>query len=122
MADPIRQVTSQPPAQANLGGPLPSEDPGGPTAPEPQPIEPAPAEPNQGPASPPTGIDSTIYERQEKIKTTKFHIVLKNETLSAISQRHYGTPNQWRKIVEANRDTIKNPNKITPGTKLIIPD
>jgi len=48
--------------------------------------------------------------------------VLKNETLSAISQRHYGTPNQWRKIVEANRDTIKNPNKITPGTKLIIPD
>lgn len=66
--------------------------------------------------------DLTIYEQAEKIQTTKFHIVLKNENLSSISQKHYGTANQWQKILQANRDTIKDANKITPGTKLIIPD
>jgi len=76
-------------------------------------------EPEQGPASPP---DLTVYERDEKIETTRFHIVRKNETLSAIAQQYYGSPNQWRKIVEANKDAITDANKISPGVKIIIPD
>lgn len=66
--------------------------------------------------------DLTIYEQKEKIQTTKFHIVRKDETLSSISQQHYGTATKWQKILQANQDTIKDANKITPGTKLIIPD
>jgi nucleoid-associated protein YgaU len=58
----------------------------------------------------------------EPIKTTRFHIVRRNETLSAISQQYYGSPDKWRKIVTANQKVIKDPNKIAPGTKLIIPD
>jgi nucleoid-associated protein YgaU len=68
------------------------------------------------------GPDLTIYEKAEKIKTTKFHIVRKEETLSAISQLYYGTPNKWQKIVEANKAAIKDPGKLQPGTKLIIPE
>lgn len=66
--------------------------------------------------------DSTIYETKEPIKTTRFHIVRKNETLSAISQQYYGSSDNWRKIVAANQRTIKDANRIAPGTKLIIPD
>ena len=66
--------------------------------------------------------DLTIYEQQEKIQTTKFHIVQRNESLSSISKLYYDSPNRWQKILDANRETIKDPNKITPGTKLIIPD
>ncbi|MBN1362767.1 MAG: LysM peptidoglycan-binding domain-containing protein [Sedimentisphaerales bacterium] len=66
--------------------------------------------------------DLTVYEQAEKIRTTKFHIVQKDETLSSISQQYYGTPNRWQKILQANRDVIKDANKITPGTKLTIPD
>lgn len=66
--------------------------------------------------------DLTIYEQSEPIVTTRFHIVRKNETLSAISKQYYGTAHQWQKILEANRDTISDANKISPGTKLIIPD
>ncbi len=66
--------------------------------------------------------DLTIHELAEPIKTTRFHIVRKNETLSAISQQYYGSQDKWRKIVAANSKTIKDPNKIAPGTKLIIPE
>jgi nucleoid-associated protein YgaU len=66
--------------------------------------------------------DSAKYEQAEKIKTQKFHIVLKKETLSTISQKYYGSAGNWKKIFDANRDIIKDPNKLIPGTKLIIPD
>ncbi len=73
-------------------------------------------------ATQPQVPDLTIYEQKEKIKTTKFHIVRRGETLSSIAQQYYGAASRWQKIREANRDNIKDANKITPGTKLIIPD
>lgn len=66
--------------------------------------------------------DSTIHEQAEKIKPQKFHIVSKGETLSKISYKYYGSAGKWQKIFNANRETIKDPDKVTPGTKLIIPD
>ena len=66
--------------------------------------------------------DVTVYEQAEKIKTTKFHIVRKGETLSAISHKHYGTTNRWQEILDANRSQVKNANTLKPGTKLTIPD
>jgi nucleoid-associated protein YgaU len=46
------------------------------------------------------------------------YTIQKGDTLSAIGQRH-GVP--WRDIYEANRDTIKDPDKIFPGQTLRIP-
>lgn len=66
--------------------------------------------------------DLTVYERDEKIETTRFHIVRRGDTLSAISRQYYGTPNSWQKILAANQEIIKDPDKIAPGTKLIIPE
>ena len=62
------------------------------------------------------------YEQAEKIKPQKFHIVLKGQTLTQISQKYYGSAGNWKKILDANRDKIKDPNKLIPGTKLIIPE
>lgn len=98
-----REPTAPAGADANAVAQLPS--PAG---------EPMPAGPNVP--------DLTIYEQPEPIATTRFHIVRKNETLSAISKQYYSTAHQWHKILEANRDTITDANKISPGTKLIIPD
>jgi 5'-nucleotidase/UDP-sugar diphosphatase len=67
-------------------------------------------------------FDSTIYEQTEKIKTERFHIVRKNQTLSEIAYKYYGSARQWPKILEANRETIRDPKKLAPGTKIIIPD
>jgi nucleoid-associated protein YgaU len=54
-------------------------------------------------------------------QATRFHIVRPGETLSAIAQQYYGSSNTWRKILDANK-TLKDANKIAPGTKLIIPE
>lgn len=74
------------------------------------------------PASVAAQGDLTVYETSEPIKTTRFHIVRKGENLSTISQQYLGSSSKWRQIVAANAKTIKDPNKIAPGTKLIIPD
>ena len=66
--------------------------------------------------------DTTRYEQPERITTTRFHIVQRGETLSSISQQYYGSAHRWQRIVEANKDAIADANKISPGTKLIIPD
>jgi len=52
----------------------------------------------------------------------RVHTVLKGQTLSTISYQYYGSENQWKKIYTANRGKIKDPNKLKPGTKLLIPN
>ena len=47
--------------------------------------------------------------------------VLKGDSLSKIAQHYYGDGNKYNRIFEANRDILKDPNKIFPGQKLRIP-
>jgi len=51
----------------------------------------------------------------------KIHIVQSGETLYSISRKYYGSADKLGKILEVNRLLIKEPNKLAPGTKLIIP-
>jgi nucleoid-associated protein YgaU len=53
---------------------------------------------------------------------TTIHIVQEGETLSQISERYYDTTGKWQVIVEANKDRISNPDRLRPGTRLVIPD
>ncbi len=49
------------------------------------------------------------------------YIVKGGDTLSGIARHFYNSPNEWGKIYEANRETVKNPNYIYIGMKLTIP-
>ena len=51
----------------------------------------------------------------------KIYVVVSGDSLSKIAQREYGVASQWNRIYEANRDILKDPNKIYPGQKLRIP-
>lgn len=53
--------------------------------------------------------------------TLKTYTVVKGDSLSKIARRHYGDAQQWRKIYEANKDSIKDPDLIYPGQNLRIP-
>ncbi len=50
------------------------------------------------------------------------YTVEKNDTLQKISQKFYGTTKKWTKIFEANRDTLKTPDRVYPGKVLNIPE
>ena len=52
----------------------------------------------------------------------RFHIVQSGDTLSFISEKYYGSPNQWQKIFFANDNVIKDPSRLIPGTRLLIPE
>lgn len=49
------------------------------------------------------------------------YTVKSGDTLSAIAKREYGDAGDWRRIYEANRDQIDNPDLIHPGQELKIP-
>jgi len=62
---------------------------------------------------------------QQTINTeqlTRIHVVQKGETLSGIAAKYYGSTAQWQKILNANHETLNNPNRLNPGSRLIIPE
>ena len=52
----------------------------------------------------------------------RIYIVQKGDTLSKIAKQFFGSSSEWRRIHEANRDRIKDPDLIQPGWKLVIPE
>jgi nucleoid-associated protein YgaU len=59
-----------------------------------------------------TASGAEVYESYE---------VKAGDSLSKIAKNVYGKASEWKRIFEANRDTIKDPDKIYPGQKLKIP-
>lgn len=43
------------------------------------------------------------------------------DSLSKIAKKKLGNAKDWKLIFEANKDTIKDPDKIFPGQKIKIP-
>jgi nucleoid-associated protein YgaU len=52
----------------------------------------------------------------------KTYTVVAGDSLSKIAKKFYGDANKWKKIFEANKDQIKNPDLIKPGQTFKIPD
>jgi nucleoid-associated protein YgaU len=52
---------------------------------------------------------------------TQYYVVKKGDTLSKIAKDYYGDAQLYAQIFEANRDVLKDPNKIQVGQKLRIP-
>jgi nucleoid-associated protein YgaU len=50
------------------------------------------------------------------------YTVVSGDSLSKIAKKLYGDANKWKVIFEANRNIIKNPDKIRPGQVLEIPE
>jgi nucleoid-associated protein YgaU len=64
----------------------------------------------------------TAAEAAEEPAVTEY-TVASGDTLSAIAQKHYGSQVNWKKIYEANKETIgDNPSLIRAGQVLTIPD
>ena len=53
--------------------------------------------------------------------TSRTYVVVKGDSLSKIAKHEYGDAAKWRRIYEANQDSIKDPDLIYPGQTLKIP-
>lgn len=51
----------------------------------------------------------------------EFYVIRKGDTLSAIAKHFYGNANAYPRIFGANREVIKDPDRIFPGQKIRIP-
>jgi len=49
------------------------------------------------------------------------HVVKAGDTLSHLALQYYGNARKWQQIYEANKETMKNPNYIYIGQKVIVP-
>lgn len=78
-------------------------------------IEFAPAEERQA-AGGSTPASATDLPSSMRRYTTK-----KGDSLWKIAKRFYGDPYKWRRIYDANRDQLSNPNRVRPGLVLQIP-
>jgi nucleoid-associated protein YgaU len=65
--------------------------------------------------------DFSNVESGSSSTATKIYEVVSGDSLSKIAKREYGNANEWKRIYEANRDVLKDPDKIYPGQKLKIP-
>jgi nucleoid-associated protein YgaU len=65
---------------------------------------------------------ATSRETTNNEQTVRIHVVEKGETLSGISAKYYGSPRYWQKILTANRASLNDPNRLLPGSRLIIPE
>lgn len=57
----------------------------------------------------------------EEPKGAKYYVVKKGDTLKKIAYKFYNDPSKWEVIYKANKNIIKNPNLLRPGTKIFIP-
>jgi nucleoid-associated protein YgaU len=80
------------------------------------------AEPDTQNASERTQADTPTSPRQPSEPKVRKYTVVSGDTLSGISKKFYGTTSQWQKILEANRQTLKNPAGLKPGMELVIPE
>jgi nucleoid-associated protein YgaU len=63
-----------------------------------------------------SGSSSSAPVEQERRYT-----VVAGDSLSKIAQREYGDGSKWKRIFEANRAAISNPDLIQPGQVLTLP-
>jgi hypothetical protein len=49
------------------------------------------------------------------------HVVRAGETLESIAREHYGSAGEWPRILEANRDRVPDPQRLTVGITLVLP-
>lgn len=66
-----------------------------------------------------SGVSASVDSTAEVVDAT--YTVEKGDTLSKIAKQHLGDANAWKKIFDANRDQLDDPDRIQPGQVLKLP-
>ncbi len=73
----------------------------------------------------PASASPTVSLRKTAITGTAVgpvQVVIKEgDTLTSLARQYYGAPSAYLRILNANREIIRNPARILPGTLLLLP-
>lgn len=67
-----------------------------------------------------SGVSASVDSTADVVSGGTY-TVQKGDSLSKIAKQHLGDANAWKKIFEANRDVLDDPDKIFPGQTLKLP-
>lgn len=82
-------------------------------------------------SNPPAKEDAPGVARTVSARTTtriemtgmgRQHTVQEGDTLFTIAKQYYGDGDKFIDVYRANRSVVRNPDQLTPGTVLAIPD
>ena len=67
-----------------------------------------------------------LIEKEEQVESeikvsTKEYVAKKGDTFWKIAEDVYGDGKKWKNIYSLNKERVKDPNKLKPGTRLVIP-
>jgi len=66
-------------------------------------------------------VSANQTNRTEATRSGQRHVVQEGETLFSLAQRCYGDGDKFVDIYQANRDVLKTPESLPPGTVIFIP-
>ena len=65
--------------------------------------------------------DVTVKNGESLAGDDEFYVIQKGDTLWKIAEKHYGNGSKYTAIVAANKEVIKDADKIFPGQKIRLP-
>ncbi len=68
-----------------------------------------------------TPAEAAAPAAAEEEEAGEYYTIKSGDTLGGIAKEHLGNAMAYKKIFEANREVIKDPDKIYPGQKIFIP-
>lgn len=66
-------------------------------------------------------IEADISNGEALGADDEFYVIQKGDTLWKIAEKHYGNGAKYTAIVDANKEVIKDADKIFPGQKIRLP-
>ena len=65
--------------------------------------------------------DASSTKTASKKSGGRTYVVQSGDTLASISRKFYKSQARWEKILDANKESIRDPKKLTVGQSLVIP-
>lgn len=79
--------------------------------------------PTRGQTRPTKARTAVQSEEPEQANTVaRRHTVEEGDTFVSLAERYYGDPKMADELYRANRDLLKGPEELPPGTVLVVPD
>ncbi len=80
------------------------------------------AAPDTAPAETPAAAPAPAVEEPKPQKEAVYDTVTSTRYLAKMAREYYGKSIYWVFIYDANSDKLGDPNKVSPGTRVLIPD